>query len=136
MPTVFACPKCHAAITWQEWSQKHGCCKDCVPRKHRNIPTQVGALKFDSKKEATRYLELLLLERGGQIDQIDVHPRYYFYVNGCYVGRYTADFRYREMTTGKTVVEDVKGGSTRKLEGYVIRKNLMKALYNIDIVEV
>ncbi len=36
--------------------------------KYRNIPTIINGITFDSKKEALRYKELLLLERANEIN--------------------------------------------------------------------
>ena len=88
----------------------------------------------DSKAEARRYEELLLMQRSGEISDLAIHPRYPLEVNGIDVSRYTADFRY--LDHGIVVVEDVKSPITRKQGDYIIRKKLMKALYKIDITEV
>lgn len=37
------------------------------PNKYHNVPTQVDGLRFDSKKEARHYQELLLMKAGGAI---------------------------------------------------------------------
>ena len=71
-----------------------------------------------------------MLEKAGEIQIIELHPKYKLVVNGVLIGRYTADFMYYE--NGCTIVEDVKGVKTRD---YILRKKLMKALYGIEIRE-
>ena len=98
--------------------------------KYNARKVEIDGYIFDSKKEAKRYQELCLLERAGEIEIIEIHPRWKLVVNGVLIGRYTADFMYKD--NGKMVVEDVKGVRTRD---YVLRKKLMKALYGIEIKE-
>ncbi len=102
-------------------------------RKYRNRPVK-GTHTFASVAEAKRYSELLWLEKAGDISELEVHPRFSLDVNGVHIGRYTADFSYR-VANGK-VVEDCKSPATRRIRDWYMRKNLMKAIHGIDIVEV
>tara|TARA_R100001377_G_C3177555_1_gene105356 strand:+ start:347 stop:667 length:321 start_codon:yes stop_codon:yes gene_type:complete len=79
-------------------------------------------IKFDSKKEFHRYLELEKLYKLGIIKKLEVHPRYDLMVNGIKIGRYTADFRY--IHNDETVVEDVKSKVT-KTRDYMLRKKIL-----------
>lgn len=101
--------------------------------KYRNQPVIVEGIKFPSKKEANRYLELLSASRLGLITELKVHPRWKIEVNGVFICSYTADFSYRERETGLLHVEDVKGYRTRD---YKRVKRLMKAVYGIVIEEI
>lgn len=92
--------------------------------------TEVDGYLFDSQAEAVRYGELKMLEKNGDIRQLEIHPIYPLIVNGKKICKYEADFQYLEK--GKTVVEDVKGFRTAV---YRLKKKLMKAVYNIDILE-
>ena len=111
----------------------------CVPRrevrlkanKYRAVKTKVDGLTFDSKAEAKRYGELLLLRSAGEIFALAVHPKYELTVNGVKVGTYVADFAY--MASDRLIVEDVKGVKTAV---YRLKKKLMKAIHNIEITEV
>lgn len=94
--------------------------------------------RFDSKAEAARYTELKLLLRQRLISHLELQPEFVLiepYVNG--VGKkirgmkYRADFRYIDMKTGETVVEDVKG---RKTEVYRIKKKLFELKYHPQTV--
>ena len=104
-----------------------------VPRrsKYHAVPETVGGIRFASKKEARRASELKLLERAGQIRNLELQPRYDIVVNGINCGFYKADFRYFEGN--KAVVEDAKGFKTQV---YSLKKRLVEALYGITITEV
>ncbi len=104
-----------------------------MPSKYRNRRTEYNGIWFDSQKEANRYQELLWMEKAGVICNIELQPRYNLVVNGHNCGFYKADFRYRLVETGKSVTEDVKGVRTAV---YRLKKKIVKALYDIDIVEI
>lgn len=44
--------------------------------KYRNRKTIVDGIKFDSKAEANRYIELRMLEKAGYIKQLRLQPRF------------------------------------------------------------
>ena len=99
--------------------------------KYRAVRTTVNGLEFASQKEARRYQALLLLERAGQIRDLELQPRFPCHVNDLLVCTYVADFRYAE--NGAWIVEDVKG---MKTDVYRIKAKLVKAIYGITIKEV
>jgi hypothetical protein len=101
--------------------------------KYGNVKGQIDGVTFDSKAEGTRYLLLRSRERLGEIRRLECHPSYALVVNGELICRYRADFAYEDMGTGDLVIEDVKGVKTAV---YQIKKKLMKACLDIDIVEV
>lgn len=84
--------------------------------KYQNKKIIVNGIKFDSKKEANRYYELLLLQKAKIITNLELQPKFLlqdgFKKNGKTYRRieYIADFKYIE--NGKTIVEDVKGFKT------------------------
>ena len=102
--------------------------------KYGNEPTIVDGIKFPSRKEASRWQELRLLERAGEITglvrqvRIELIPKTSMY-NACY---YVADFVYFDKKTGKTVYEDVKGYKTQV---YEIKKKLLFWRHGIKIKE-
>lgn len=106
--------------------------------KYKNIKTTVNGITFDSKKEANRYVELLLLQRANVISNLELQKKYVL-IPSQYEGKkciekecyYKADFVYEE--NGKTVVEDVKGHKTKE---YKIKRKLMLFNYGIKIKEV
>lgn len=102
--------------------------------KYGNRKVEQDGYRFDSRREAARYQELVLLERAGQIQDLEVHPKYPLVVEGVRIGDYVGDFAYTEA--GRRVVEDVKSAPTRRLASYRIKRKLMRALYHIEIVEI
>ena len=88
-------------------------------------------LKFDSKKEFHRYLVLEKMLSDKLITDLELHPMYPLMVNGIKIGRYTADFRYKDQS-GKTIIEDVKSKAT-KTRDYMMRKKIL-ATYNPPIL--
>ena len=103
--------------------------------KYHNRKTMHQGIRFDSRKEADRYQELLLLEQAGLIRSIELQPRYNLIVNGHKLGFYRGDFRYEEVATGRSVLEDVKSPIT-KTAVYQLKKKLIKAIYDIEISEI
>ena len=83
--------------------------------------TQVGEIKFDSKKEAIRWVELQLLERCGEIS--DLRRQVKVDLLGQYGPLYTRTGRKMKLTFdfayidgGAQVYEDAKGYPTRDYE--------------------
>lgn len=93
--------------------------------KYGSKRTKVNGISFHSAKEASRYSQLLLLQRAGEIKGLELQPRYKLVVDGVLVTTYIADFRYK-LKCGRLVIEDVKGFRT---DEYKIKKNLFEALH-------
>lgn len=102
--------------------------------KYRNVPTVAHGREFDSRKEARRASELILMERAGKIRGLEFQVSYALTVNGAKIGTYTADFVYTDER-GREVVEDVKSKATMTT-AYRLRKRLMRAIHGIEIQEV
>ena len=85
-------------------------------QKYGNKKVLINGIKFDSKKEANRYYELMLLQKAGIVSSLELQPRFLlqesFKKNGKTYRKieYIADFKYIE--NGKIIVEDVKGFET------------------------
>ena len=100
--------------------------------KYRAVKTEVDGIIFDSKREAARYMELMLLQKAGEISHLELQPSFDCIVNEKKICSYHADFRY--FTANGCVVEDVKGVRT---EVYRLKKKLVEALYpGVKIQEV
>jgi len=80
-------------------------------------------IKFDSKKELQRYLILEKLLEINMISELVIHPVFPLIVNGIKIGRYTADFQYKNKK-GITIIEDVKSKVT-KTRDYMLRKKIL-----------
>lgn len=114
------------------------------PNKYRNKKTDVHGIRFDSKKEARRFGDLMLLQKTGKIKDLRLQQDFtleeaYTTPEGIRIRavRYRADFCYLELNgeNWSYVVEDVKSGGTRTRE-YTIKRKLMRSKYGIDIREV
>ena len=100
--------------------------------KYRAVKTEVDGIMFDSKREAARYMELMLLQKAGEISHLELQPSFVCMVNGHKICNYKADFRY--FNANGSVVEDVKG---MKTPVYRIKKKLVEALFpGVTIQEV
>ncbi len=94
--------------------------------KYNAKPIEFDGFKFDSKKEAKRYLELKMFERAGKIRDLKLQPVFLlqegFYRNGKAIRQmtYRADFEYLDEK-GRKIVEDVKGVKTKE---YQIKKKI------------
>jgi hypothetical protein len=108
------------------------------PHKYRAQPTVIDGIRFASKAESRRYQELKLLEKAGEIKELEIQPKFPIYVCRRQNGelheafKYVADFRYREGPQGALVIEDVKGTRTRM---YSLKKKAFELQYGIQIRE-
>lgn len=107
--------------------------------KYGNRKTEAHGQRFDSKAEAARYGLLLMLERAGDIRDLERQVKFEL-IPKCGDERacsYVADFVYswRDPITREwsTIVEDVKGMRT---PDYVIKRKLMLQKHGIRICEV
>lgn len=117
--------------------------------KYGNKKVEVNGIVFDSKKEARRYNELLLLEKAGVIQNLTRQVKFVLIPaqrepdtfgkrGGIKKGKtiekecsYVADFYYKE--NGVPIVEDTKGFRTKD---YIIKRKLMLHVHGIRIKEV
>lgn len=125
--------------------------------KYRAKKFTVEGIEFDSKKEASRYIELKMLERRGEIRDLQMQVPFIL-IPAQYEERieytpkrnvekrvkrlveqkvsYVADFVYTR-SNGEIVVEDVKGyrrGTAYSV--FVIKRKLMLERHGIKVVEV
>ncbi len=101
--------------------------------KYNNKKTVVDGITFDSMKEAQRYAELKLMEKGKVIYDLTIQPKFPIIIGGVKICTYIADFIYRDLATGITTVEDVKG---MKTPVYNLKKKLMRAVHGIEVTEI
>lgn len=116
--------------------------------KYGAIKTEIDGIVFASKAEARRYAELKLLERAGEIWDLELQPRFSLSVPstagtlrraleataGTFdgkIGEYRGDFAYHDRS-GR-VVEDVKGFKTPL---YRWKKKHVEKQYGIEIREI
>ena len=118
--------------------------------KYKNKKIEVDGIVFDSKKEARRYQELKLLEKSGEIHDLQIQvkfiliPKQYSKTEFTKAGKprviesectYIADFCYI-AADGEKVVEDTKNPYLRKEPRYVIKRKLMLYVHGIRIREI
>lgn len=99
----------------------------------------IDEIKFDSKKEGNRYLELKLLLKAGKIRDLELQkkfelqPKYKMNNKTIRAISYVADFVYFDVDKKEMIVEDTKGFRT---EVYKLKKKLFEYKYGIEIKEV
>ncbi len=104
-----------------------------IRAKYGNIKTVVDGITFDSKAEARRYGELKLLERAGEIRDLELQPKFALVgIGATKICQYRADFAYQH-TNGPLVVEDVKGVRTPV---YRLKARLFRDNFGYSITEV
>lgn len=99
----------------------------------------IDGVVFDSQKEGRYYQRLKLLKMARDTNnrpkEIIFQPRYDIIVNNIKIGFYKADFKV--IYPNRTEIIDVKGlrkGSAYQL--FRLKKKLVEALYQIEIIEV
>ena len=118
--------------------------------KYGNTKIEIDGHTFDSRREASRYLELSMLLTTGEISDLQMQVKYVLIPaqrepdtigpkGGIKKGKaiekecaYIADFVYKDKD-GKIVVEDTKGFRTAE---YIIKKKLMLYFHGIRIREI
>lgn len=122
--------------------------------KYKNKKVTIDGETFDSKREAQRWCELIMLQRAGevtflqrQVKYVLIPPQHETYERYGKKGQrlkdgqrtlekectYIADFQYHDAKTGNLVVEDTKGVRTKD---YIIKRKLMLWVHGIRISEV
>lgn len=111
------------------------------PNKYRSKKVVAEGQTFDSRKEYTEWLKLMIQQKEGKIRNLTRQVRYELIpkqvgLDGKCLERachYVADFVYEDNETGETVVVDAKGYRTPE---YRIKKKLMLWILGIRIREV
>lgn len=121
--------------------------------KYNAVRTTIDGHTFASKAEAKRYGELRLLEKAGEIERLELQPKFPIYavsllsdpdeppelpfkeVRLTKVGRYTADFKYFDKRKRQEVIEDIKSSAT-STQAYRLRKRHVEAQYGVTITEI
>lgn len=110
--------------------------------KYLNQKITLDGISFDSKKEARRYAELLLMQKAGEIYDLQrqvpfvIIPKQTDPITGKVLEReakYIADFTYRSCKTGRITVEDTKGFRTKD---YILKRKLMLYRHGIKVKEI
>lgn len=95
--------------------------------KYKNNKVTIDGIRFDSQKEAGRYLVLKQMQKNGEITNLELQPEFVLQEKFRFEGKavraikYIADFRYKDKE-GNVIIEDVKG---MKTEVYKIKKKML-----------
>lgn len=114
-------------------------CKNCQTQHEDKKPSDCRGCGFNqfhyfaSRHEADRYAQLNFLAKAGQIENLKTQVVFPLRVNGMDIGKYIADFQYKDLMTGQTVVEDTKGSQAAIDPVFKIKKKLMAAIHGVDI---
>jgi hypothetical protein len=110
--------------------------------KYKNEITYYKDIRFSSKKEMRRYIQLKQLEKAGIIKELELQPKFLLLDTIHYKGKtypktyYIADFKYKTKD-GVEIIEDVKSKITSKDKTYRIKIKLLLYKYpNIEFREI
>lgn len=110
--------------------------------KYKSKKTEIGRIRFDSKKEAERFKELFMLERNGKIRNLKLQHDFtlqeaYTTTDGERIRaiRYVADFTYYDCESNEFIVEDVKSKAT-KTDVYQMKRKMLREKFNLKVREV
>ena len=84
--------------------------------KYGNKKIKIDGITFDSKKEGSRFFDLKMLQKAGEISDLELQPKFEIVPGVKWNGKkhrarfYIGDFLYKE--NGLTIVEDTKGFRT------------------------
>jgi DNA-directed RNA polymerase subunit RPC12/RpoP len=144
-PEIYHCPKCGREILCDPenliYLTHRGACPVCKPERLNKFGAKkitVDGITFDSIREAKRYGDLKLLQAGGQIQELELQPRFEIQILSEHfpfnhpICAYVADFRYFDVSARKTIVEDAKGYRNRL---YRLKLKLARAVLGLEILE-
>lgn len=109
------------------------------PHKYGARSVVIDGIRFPSKREGDRWLALKLRQVLGEIRDLERQVSYQLAPSVRIAGekrarpalRFTVDFKYVEVASGKTVHEDSKGFADT---AFRIRQHLMKSVHGVDVV--
>ena len=97
--------------------------------KYGNTKTVVDGITFDSEVEANRYAELKMLEKAGNITELERQKKFELQPAFTHKGHrynaifYVCDFFYKQGD--KYIIEDVKSAITKTNAVYKLKKKMM-----------
>lgn len=104
--------------------------------KYRNVLCEADGIKFKSKLERQRYLDLRALEHAKLVSDLQVHPRFAInWPNGS-AGRpvkicdVELDFAYYDNVRKKRIFEDTKGRDNPMSQ---LKRKLVQAAHAIEV---
>ncbi|TCB50984.1 DUF1064 domain-containing protein [Acinetobacter sp. ANC 4779] len=132
------------SISLTEYHKQYGGGRKTATKRNKfnAVAIEKDGMKFDSKKEYQRYIELTAQMQKGEIQDLKCQVKFELAPKVKIAGekrakpalRYFADFTY--LSNGELIVEDVKSVATRKLASFRNKKHLMKTVHDIDVREI
>lgn len=107
--------------------------------KYHNKKIVLDGIKFDSIKEKNRYIELKLLEKAGEIKDLELQKEFIlqdsFKLNNKTYRKitYKADFTYITAKDNKLHIEDVKGSKNTITDVFKIKYKMLAYKYGTEI---
>ena len=92
---------------------------------------RIDDIYFPSTLEANRYKDLKLLAQAGEIDSLNIHPRYPIVIKDQHICFVVLDFSYHDQKTNQWIYEDSKG---RDLSESKLRRKLFEVMYNRKVL--
>ena len=101
-------------------------------RKNKMNATRVcvDGIFFHSKDESIRYGYLRLLEKAGEIKDLELQPKFTIFINNIKVCDVILDFKYFSLLDNQLHYEDFKGYDTDMSR---LKRKLVEAQYNIKV---
>ena len=132
----------------RDYDGSHATCRSCsisciqklnnrltdTKSKYGNKKVVIDGYIFDSKAEGSHYLKLKLMERAGEISDLQLQVPFELLPKQGKerAVKYISDFVYLDKN-GNRVVSDVKGKRTKD---YILKRKMMKYFHGIEIREV
>lgn len=98
--------------------------------KYKAQPVVIDGIRFASKLEGRYYTNLKLLQRAGEVTNVELQKPFALTVNGHLIGTYRCDFAFWDMKEKRERIIDCKGIETREFRR---TKKLVKAIHGVDI---
>lgn len=88
---------------------------------------------FDSKAEMMRYIDLVNLQKGGVIKDLQLQPEFKVYIADMLFCTYTADFQYFNNDVMQWITEDVKSQGTLMETAFKLRCKAAELYHGIKV---
>jgi hypothetical protein len=98
--------------------------------KYGATKTMVDGILFDSKREASYYVELKRREKAGEVIGVELQRPFTILINGFLIGTYKSDFAFWDNTADRFRVIDVKGMDTPLSK---FKRKCVKAQYGFEV---
>lgn len=98
--------------------------------KYKAQPVEIDGIRFASKLEGRFYSNLKLLERAGEVVNVELQKPFIITIKGKLVCTYRSDFAFWDMREQRERIVDCKGVDTPVSK---LKRKLVEALHGIEI---